>query len=136
LILRRSKPAWQQDELDLLSGDVLVDRMLAEEKMGLKEDALETCGRAASVFQVFLQAHGPSEALPLEKMAPEQLKNLQRAYETMVPLFSKMGAEQADRVMKFGQEYLDLFPNGKARTEVINCMNQAKADLPAGAAVQ
>ena len=30
-----------------------------------------------------------------------------------------------------GQEYLDLFPNGKARTLVSNCMNKAKADLPA-----
>ena len=51
----------------------------------------------------------------------------------MIPLFSRLGAEQADRVMKFGQEYLDLFPNGKARTEVENCMNKAKADLPATA---
>lgn len=134
----RSKPVWQQDELDLLSGDVLVDRMFAEEKMGLKEDALETCGRAASVFQVFLQAHGPSEALPLEKMAPEQLKNLQRAYETMVPLFSKMGAQQADRVIKYGQEYLDMFPNASSseRTKISNCMNQARADLPSGAPTQ
>ena len=52
----------------------------------------------------------------------------------MVPLFSKLGASQADRVMAFGQEYLDLFPNGKARTQIVNCMNQAKADLPAGGA--
>ena len=129
----KTKPQWEQDELDLLSGDVLVDRMKAEEAMDLKEAALETCGKAAAVFQVFLQAHGPTEAVPFDKMEPGAVRNLERAYATMVPLFAKMGAEQADRVMKFGQEYLDLFPNGKARTEIGNCMNQAKADLPAGA---
>ena len=125
------KPAWEQDQLDLLSGDVLVDRMKAEESMGLKEEAKETCGRAASTFQVFLQAHGVTDQHPLDKMEPGEVANLERAYATLVPLFSKLGAEQADRVMKFGQEYLDLFPNGRARTEVANCMNQAKADLPA-----
>ena len=125
------KPQWEQDTLDLLSGDVLVDRMHAEEAMGLKDDAKETCGKAAAVFQVFLQAHGVTDDHPIDKMQPGEVANLERAYATMVPLFSKLGAEQADRVMKFGQEYLDLFPNGKARTEVANCMNQAKADMPA-----
>ena len=125
------KPQWEQDQLDLLSGDVLVNRMKAEEAMGLKEEAKETCGRAASTFQVFLQAHGVTPEHPLDKMEPGEVDNLERAYATMVPLFSKLGADQADRVMKFGQEYLDLFPNGKNRTEVANCMNQAKADMPA-----
>ena len=125
------KPVWQQDQLNLLSGDVLVDRMKAEESMGLKEDARETCGKAAAVFQVFLQAHGVTDEHPLDKMEQGEIDNLERCYATMVPLFSKLGASQADRVMKFGQEYLDLFPEGKARTEIVNCMNQAKADLPA-----
>ena len=106
--------------------------MKAEEAMGLKDDAKETCGKAAAVFQVFIQAHGPTETHPIDKMEAGELANLERAYATMVPLFTRLGAEQADRVMKFGQEYLDLFPNGKARTEISNCMNQAKADLPAG----
>ncbi len=125
------KPRWEQDSLDLLSGDVLVDRMKAEEAMGLKEEAKETCGKAAAVFQVFIQAHGPTESHPIDKMDPGEIANLERAYATMVPLFARMGADQADRVIKFGQEYLDLFPEGKARTEIGNCMNQAKADLPA-----
>ena len=128
------KPRWEQDQLDLLSGDVLVRRMKAEEAMGLKEEARETCGRAASTFQVFLQSHGVDEQHPLDKMEPGAVANLERAYSTMVPLFSALGAEQADRVLKFGQEYLDLFPNGKARTEIENCMNKARADLPAKAA--
>ncbi len=130
------KPAWEQDQLDLLSGDVLVDRMKAEETMGLKEEAKETCGRAASTFQVFIQAHGVSESHPLDKMEPGEVANLERAYATMIPLFVKQGASQADLVLKYGQQYLDLFPNGKHRTEIENCMNQAKADLPAQPAAQ
>ena len=70
----------------------------------------------------------------MDKMSAGEIENLETAYAQMIPLFTKMGADQADRVMKFGQEYLDLFPNGKAKTEIINCMNQAKADLPAGGA--
>jgi len=126
------KERWEQDQLDLMSGDVLIDRMHAEETMGLKDKALETCGRAASTFQVFIQAHGVDEQHPLDKMSDGEKQNLERAYATLIPLFSKMGAEQAERVMKFGEEYLAYFPEGKARTAVVNCMNQAKADLPAG----
>lgn len=125
------KPQWEQDQLDLLSGDVLVDRMKAEEAMGLKDEAMETRGRAAATFQVFLQAHSVTESHPLDKMEPGEVANLERAYATLVPLFGDMGAAQAERVVKYGQEYLDLFPNGKARTLVLNCMNKAKADLPA-----
>jgi hypothetical protein len=71
---------------------------------------------------------------PADKMSAGELANLERAYATMVPLFAKMGAEQADRVMTFGQQYLDLFPSGKDKTEIINCMNRARADLPAAGA--
>ena len=123
------KPQWEQDQLDLLSGDVLVDRMNAEESMGLKEEAKETCGRAASTFQVFIQAHGPTAERPLGKMEAGEVANLERAYATIVPLFAKMGAGQADRVVGFGEEYLELFPNGKSRTKVSSCIEQAKADL-------
>ena len=128
------KEQWEQDKLDLMSGGVLIDRMKAEEAMGLAEEARETCGRAASTFQVFIQAHGPTPEHPVDQMSAGERENLETAYAQMIPLFTKMGADQADRVMKFGQEYLDLFPNGKARTEIVNCMNQAKADLPAGGA--
>jgi tetratricopeptide (TPR) repeat protein len=128
------KPQWEQDSLDLLSGDVLVARMNAEESMGLKEEAKESCARAASTFQVFIQSHGVSAEHPADKMSAGELANLERAYATMVPLFAKMGAEQADRVMTFGQQYLDLFPSGKDKTEIINCMNRARADLPAAGA--
>ena len=130
----KAKPQWEQDRIDLLSGDILVRRMNAEEAMGLKEEAMETCGRAASTFQVFLQAHGVGADKTIEQLTPGELENLERAYGTMVPLFAKMGSEQADRVLKYGGEYLQYFPNGKFRTAIGNCINQAKADLPAGTA--
>ena len=129
----KQKPQAEQDRLDLISGDVLVNRMKAEEAMGLKDEARETCAKAAAHFQIFVQSHGPTEEVPLDKMEAGLVDNLERAYATMVPLFAQLGAEQADRVMKFGQEYLDSFPNGKDRTKIVNCMNQAKADLPASA---
>ena len=50
----------------------------------------------------------------------------------MLPLMAKRGPDLADSVVKYGQQYLDLFPNGKFRTVVENAMNQARADLPAG----
>ncbi len=129
----KNKPAWEQASLGLMSGDVLVNRMKAEEAMGLKAEALDSCGRAAATFQAFLQANGPSEANPLDKMDPGAVANVERAYTSIVPLFSKMGAEQAERVLKYGQEYLDLFPNGKGRADIENCMNRARADLPSSA---
>ena len=132
----KSKPQWEQDQLDLLSGDVLVDRMKAEEAMDLKEDAMDTCGLAAGKFQTFIQSHGVTESHPLDKMDPGEKANLERAYATMLPLFIKQGAKQADLVVRYGKEYLALFPHGKARTDVENCINQAKADLPAGGAAE
>ena len=93
----------------------------------LKEEALETCGKAAALLQAFMQAHCVSEARPLDKMSPGELANLERAYSTMIPLMARR-SDLADLVMRYGKEYLDLFPNGKARTTVENCMNQAKAD--------
>ena len=39
-------------------------------------------------------------------------------------------------MVRYGKEYLALFPHGKARTDVENCINQAKADLPAGGAAE
>ena len=130
----KDKQPWEVNAIDLMSGDVLVRRMKAEEDMGLKEAAAETCGRAASTFQVFIQAHGPTESCPFDQMSEGDRANLERAYASMIPLLSKMGADQADRVIAFGREYMNYFPNGESKTLVGNCMNQAKADLPSSAA--
>jgi len=126
------KERWEQDTLNLMSGDVMVDRMHAEETMGLREKAQETCGLAAATFVSFIQTHGVDEQHPLDQMSEGERANLERAYATLVPLYSKLGAASAEQVVKYGEQYLALFPEGKAKTAVQNCLNQARADLPAG----
>ncbi|MBQ2345751.1 MAG: hypothetical protein II391_00170, partial [Kiritimatiellae bacterium] len=76
----------------------------------------------------FLQSRCPNEEHPFDKMVPGEVANLERCYTMMVPTYSKLGSEFAEDVMKYGPEYMELFPNGKARTEIQNCMNQAKAE--------
>jgi hypothetical protein len=46
----------------------------------------------------------------------------------MVELFSKLGKAQAEKVLKFGTEYLTFFPEGTDKQKVLNCINQAKAE--------
>ena len=129
----KNKPQHEQDQIDLMSADVTIRRMKAEDAMELKEQAQETCATAAAMLQTFLQTRSPNEEHPIDKMSAGELANLERCYATMVPLFSRLGDEQADRVLKFGNEYLEYFPNGKARTEIVNCVNRAKS---AGAVVR
>jgi len=124
---RKDKPLWEQDQVDLMSADVVISRMVAEESMDLKEAALDSCARAATMLQAFIQSRGVTPEHPADKMEPGDLANLEQAYEKIVPLFAKMGAEQADRVLEFGQQYLDLFPNGAQAQAVRNCMNGARA---------
>ena len=123
----KNKPQWEQDTVDLMSADVKLRQMAAEEAMGLKEASEQSGRTAASTLLGFLQSHCVDENHPADKMSAGELANLERCYETLVPLCAKLGSDFADNVLKFGQEYLDLFPNGKSRTDVLNAMNQAKA---------
>jgi len=122
----KNKPQWEQDTVDLMSADVKLRQMAAEEAMGLKEEAEKSGRTAASTLLGFLQSHCVDENHPADKMSAGELGNLERCYATLIPLCAKLGSDFADNILKFGQEYLDLFPNGKARTEVQNAMNQAK----------
>ena len=123
------RPKWEQDKLTLMSADIQIRHMKAEEMMGLKEEADETRRLAASSLQSFIQSNAPNEQHPADKMAAEELANLEKCYVTMIPLFLAIGPDQASRVMRYGEEYLNLFPNGMQRQEIINCMNAAKADI-------
>lgn len=122
----KNKPQWEQDSVDLMSADVKLRQMAAEESMGLKKEAEDSGRTAASTLLGFLQSHCVNEAHPVDKMSAGELGNLERCYATLIPLCAELGSDFADNIMKFGQEYLDLFPNGKARTDVQNAMNQAK----------
>lgn len=123
---RKTKP--EQDLLDLRSADVLVRKMEAEEAMGLKEQAKESCGRAIVTFQAFLMANEPTAEHPAKDMTPAQLTNLERCYSTVLPLMAKLGKEQSEQIIRYGETYMELFPDGKHKTAVQNAVNQAKAD--------
>ena len=43
--------------------------------------------------------------------------------------FGAWMGEYAQKIVEYGESYLDIFPNGKARTAVQNSINQAKAEL-------
>ena len=123
----RKKPQWEQDALDLMSADIRVKRMNAERDMGLDDRAAETRELTAAGLKAFLQARRPNAEHPFEKMSDGEKANLERAYETLLPLLSDMGDAQAPDVLLFGQEYMRYFPEGKARTEIQNSINKAKA---------
>jgi len=122
------KTTAETDLLDLQSGDVLVRKMDAEESMGLQEQAKETCGQAVVTFQAFLMAHEPTEEHPAKDMTAAQLANLERCYATVLPLMAKIGKAQSEDILRYGETYLQLFPEGKHKTVVQNAINQAKAD--------
>ncbi len=124
------KDQAQQDELDLMSGDVLVRKMEAEEAMGTEkaEQAKETCARAVVTFVAYLMSHEPSPEHPFEKMTVKQRQNLERCYGTVLPLMAKLGKSQKEQILKYGENYLKLFPEGKRRTAVQNAINQAQAE--------
>lgn len=121
------KPQEEKDKLTLMSAEIRIRRMGAEEQMGEKDAALETGAGAAASIQALLQSRMPTETKPLDKMNAAELANLERGYAMLVPLLTKLGGEKLAFVLKFGQEYLDMFPNGSSRTEIQNCINQARA---------
>ncbi len=123
---RKTQP--ELDLLDLQSADVLVRKMEAEEAMNLQEQAKETCGLATAAFQAFLMAHEPTDEHPAKDMTPAQLANLERCYSSVLPLMAKLGKEQSEDILKYGETYLQLFPEGKHKVVVQNAMNQARAD--------
>ena len=123
----RHKPQEERDSLDLASAEIRIRRMDAEEAMGLVDEAKETGANAATTLQSFLQTRNPTEEKPLDKMNATEVKNLDRAYSLLVPLLARLGPDAGAFVLKFGQAYLDMFPNGAARTDIQNCINQAKA---------
>ena len=127
--LRKYKPSPEdQDLLSLQSSEVQIRKMQAEEAMKLTEQAKETCGIAAAQLQGFLMAHEPTDEHPAKDMTPAQLANLERCYAMVLPLMAKLGKEQSEDILRYGESYKKLFPNGKHLTIVQNAINQAEAD--------
>ncbi len=105
-----------QKELDLAAGDILIRKMDAENKLGLKEKAADTRGKAIVMFQGLIFSINTKN----EKLAPV----LESAYFKCLPLMleHKKYKETEDDC----NSYLQLFPEGRYRTDVQNWLNQAK----------
>ena len=123
---QQKRPQHEQDAVDLMSADVRIKKMRAEESMGLEDAAMASRESASTTLQGFLQAHAPSEDHPIDKMTAGELANLERCYATLLPLLVDLGDRQVNYVVKFGEEYIKYFPNGKSLSDVQNAVNKAK----------
>ncbi|MBQ9430095.1 MAG: tetratricopeptide repeat protein [Kiritimatiellae bacterium] len=105
----------QDKELQFLSSQVLVRRMMAEKQVGLEEKAAKTRGEACAGFTVLLSSLDPG----LEAARPV----LEKTYATVIPLLLEHKSyEDAETYCK---EYLELFKDGQHTTDVKNWLNQA-----------
>ena len=125
--LKKGCPVWEADRLDLMSADVKISQMEAEFEMGLDEAAAKTRGILAATLQAFIQARMPSGAHTIDKFTVEELDNLEGAFARMVPLLVKMGPTQASRALKYGADYMKLFPNGVSKDTIQRSINEAEA---------
>lgn len=138
--LKRVRNYWAKksvaelDSLDLMSADIKIDQMHVEDSLGDTKSALESCERAAATLMHLAQMRVPADAAKASKLSAEEMKVLDGCLSRMIPLYARLATEdksedpryRAGFVEKYGQIYLDLFPNGKNRTEIINCMNKVK----------
>ena len=125
--LKKDSPVWEADRLDLMSADVKRSQMDAEFEMGLDEAAAKTRGTLAATLQAFVQARMPSGAHTIDKFSAEEIDNLEGAFARMVPLLVKMGPTQASRALKYGSDYMKLFPNGVSKDTIQRSINEAEA---------
>jgi len=125
--LKEGSPVWEADRLDLMSADVKRSQMDAEFEMGLDEAAATTRGVLAATLQSFIQARMPSGTNTVDKFSVEELDNLEGAFARMVPLLVKMGPAQASRALKYGADYMKLFPNGASKETIQRSINEAEA---------
>jgi tetratricopeptide (TPR) repeat protein len=130
----KGKSVSELDGLDIMSADIKIDQMHVEDALGDTKSALESCERAAATLMHLAQMRVPGPGAKVDKFTAEQMNVLEGCLSRMVPLYTRLATEdksedpryRAGFVEKYGQVYLDLFPNGKNRTEIINCMNKAK----------
>ena len=129
------KPEWERDSLDIRSADIKIGQMTVEESLGRSEAALAACERAAATLMHLAQTRSPTADSPADKKSAEELKILEQCYSRMVPLYTKLVTDdkkedpsaRVEFVEKYANAYLELFPNGPARTEMVNCLNKVKA---------
>ena len=106
-------------EIRLATGNMMVRKMEAEENLGLKEQMVETRGKAIVAYMSIIDRINPGDA----SLAPY----LERAYYAFVPLLLKH--EAYEQAVEDCQAYLKLFPEGRYKTDIQSWMNQAKIEL-------
>ncbi len=106
-------------EIDLATGNLLACKMEAEEKLGLKEQMVESRGKAIVAYMSIIDRINPGDA----ELAPY----LEQAYYAFVPLLLKH--EAYEQAVEDCQVYLKLFPEGRYKTDIQSWMNQAKIEL-------
>jgi len=121
------EPRWKIDTVDLMSADVKIGQVEAEEKMGLDEAAAKTRGTTAASIQSFIQSRRPTAEVPIDKFSAQDAENLEAMYAKLLPLLVKMGKAQAGRALMFAKEYEKYFPNGANAQTVKQCVEEAKA---------
>jgi TolA-binding protein len=113
---------WTDDEraedadLRLKSGQILVRRMDAESKLGLKDKAAATRGEAIVAFMGMVMSIDPGR----DELRPV----LESAYASVLPLL--LEHKKFADAQEFCEQYVKLFPEGQHLTDVNNWLNQAK----------
>jgi len=116
MVKKYRKEPEEMVELDLAAGQILLRKMEAEKKLGLKEQVAETRGKAIVAFQVMIMNINPGNA----KLA----STLEKAYFYCVPLL--LEHKKFKDAEEDCETYLRIFPNGRYATDIRNWLNQAK----------
>ena len=103
------KTSTEQYELDIRSGEVLLDKMDAESAMNLTDAVKETRARAIVVFQAYLMAHEPKSKEECEKLPEKERELLKRCYEHILSLMRVHGGN-AEVLDGYEKNYKLFFP--------------------------
>ena len=103
-------------ELRLKSAEVVLRRLDAENKMGLKEQAAKTRGEAIVALQGMLMS--------LDTRASVLAPVVEKVYHDCIPLL--LDHKKNKDAEEDCQAYLRLFPEGKYKNDVQTWLNQAK----------
>ena len=104
---------------DLQGGYLLKGKMQAEIKLGRKEEAEKTRGKAITAFQTLMMRLQPS--------TPALGETLEAAYHEAIPLMMEL--KIWPEIVSDGEKYLSMFPTGRYATDIRNWVNQAKIEV-------
>ena len=120
-------PRWQLDRIDLMSSDISLAQMDAEQRSGDQDAFDKACSAATTKLQTFITTKGPTPEKPIEKFGSKEKENIEKAYADILAALLKMGDAHVDEVLVYGRDYERYFPNGKRRGEVNGCIKEALA---------